>query len=75
MLEKWKEALDKGNSYILEDRTKIPLTLIPLPTKIDTNQNFYSHLKHLCKKVANNELNALIRIIPYFDKKTNKSSL
>ena len=48
---------------ILEDKIKIPLTLEHeiLRIKIDTNLNFYSHLKQLCKKVAN-KFNALIRI-------------
>ena len=39
-----------------------------LGTTIDTNLNFYSHLKQLCKTVAN-KLNALTRIISYLDKK------
>ena len=64
------------NYFILEDRTKIPLTLEHevLGITIDTYLNFYSHLRQLCKKVAN-KLNALTRNIPYLDKKTNKSSL
>ena len=35
------------NDFILEDRTKIPLTLEHevLGITIDTNLNFYSHLK------------------------------
>ena len=35
------------NDFILEDRTKIPLTLKHevLGITIDTNLNFYSHLK------------------------------
>ena len=43
------------NDFILEDRTKIPLTLEHevLGITIDTNLNLYSHLKQLCKKVAN----------------------
>ena len=58
------------NNFILEDRTKIRLTLEckVLGITIDTNLNFYSYWKHLCKKVAN-KLNALTRIIPYLDKK------
>ena len=64
------------NYFILEDRTKIPVTLEHevLGITIDTYLNFYSHLRQLCKKVAN-KLNALTRNIPYLDKKTNKSSL
>ena len=60
----------KMNDFLLEDRTKIPLTLEHevLVITIDTNLNFYSHLKQLFKKVAN-ELNALTRIIPYLDKR------
>ena len=56
--------------FTLQDRTKIPLTLKHevLGKTIDTNLNFYDHLKQLCKKVANN-LNAFTRIIPYLDKK------
>ena len=55
---------------IFEERTKIPLTLEHevLGIMIDTNLNFYSHLKQLCKKDAN-KFNALTRIIPYLDKK------
>ena len=45
-----------------------------LKIMIDTNLNFFSHLKQLCKKVAN-KLNALTRIILYLDKKTYESSL
>ena len=58
------------NNFILEDRTKIPLTLEHefLGITIDTNLNFYNRLKELCKKVAN-KLNALTRIIPFLDKK------
>ena len=57
------------NNFILEDRTKIPLTLEheALRITICTNLNFYSHLKQLCKKVAN-KLNALTRITLYLDK-------
>ena len=60
----------KMNDFLLEDRTKIPLTLEHevLVITIDTNLNFYSHLKQLFKKVAN-ELNVLTRIIPYLDKR------
>ena len=60
----------KINDFILEDRTKILLTLEHgvLGITIDTNLNFYRHLKQLCKKVAN-KLNALTRIIPHLDKK------
>ena len=41
------------NDFILEDRTKIPLTLEHevLGITIDTNLNLYSHLKQLCKNV------------------------
>ena len=58
------------NNFILEDRTKIPLTLEHevLGITIDTNLNFYRHLKQLCKKVAN-KLNALTRILSFLDKK------
>ena len=51
------------NDFILEDRNKISLALEHevLGLTIDTNLNFYSHLKQLCKKVAN-KLNALTRI-------------
>ena len=58
------------NDFIIEYRTKISLTLEHevLGITIDTNLNFYSHLKQLCKEVANT-LNALTRIIPFLDKK------
>ena len=58
------------NNFILEGRTKMRITLEHevLGITIDTNLNFYSYLKQLCKKVAN-KLNALIRIIPYLHKK------
>ena len=39
-----------------------------LEITIHTNINFYSHLKQLCKKVANKR-NTLTRISPYLDKK------
>ena len=57
------------NDFILEDRTKVPLTLEHevLGITIDTNLNFYS-LKKLCKKVAH-KLNAVSTIIPYLEKK------
>ena len=59
-----------SNGFILEDRTKIPLTLEYkfLGITIDTNLKLYSHLKQLCKEVAN-KINALTRIIPYINKK------
>ena len=44
------------SDFILEDRTKIPETLLEheaLGITIDTDLHFYSHLKQLCKKVAN----------------------
>ena len=58
------------NDFILEDSTKIPITLEHevLAKTIDTNLNFYSHLKQRYKKVAN-KLNPLTRIIPYLNKK------
>ena len=39
---------------------------------IESNVNIYSHLKQLCKEIAN-KLNALTRITPYFDKKTQRT--
>ena len=59
------------SDFILEDRTKIPETLLEhevLGITIDTDLNFHSHLKQLCKKVAN-KLNELTRIIPYLNKR------
>ena len=58
------------NDFILGDGIKIPLTLVHevLGITIDTNLNFYSHLKQLREKVTN-KLNALTRIIPYLDQK------
>ena len=56
------------NDFILVDRTKIALTLDheALEVTIDTNLNFYSYLKQLCKKIAI-KLNVLTRIIFYLD--------
>ena len=56
--------------FILEDKTKIRLTLEHeiLGITINTDLNFYSHLKQLRNKVAN-KLNVLTRIIPYLHKK------
>ena len=56
------------NDFMLEDRTKIPLTFKHevLGITIDTNLNFYSHLKQLCKKIGNGP-NVLTRIILYLD--------
>ena len=56
--------------FILGDGIKIPLTLEHevLGITIDTNLNFYSHLKQLCEKVTN-KLHAFTRIIPYLDQK------
>ena len=53
------------NDFILEDRTKIlpKLEHEVLGITIDTNLNFYSHLKQLCIKKVANKLNALSRII------------
>ena len=53
------------NDFILEDRTKIlpKLEHEVLGITIDTNLNFYSHLKQLCIKEVANKLNALSRII------------
>jgi len=53
---------------ILEDGTKIPFSeeFVVLGVTIDSKLTFYSHLKILCKKVAN-KLNALTRIAPYLD--------
>ena len=58
------------DNFVLEDRTKIPVTLEHefLGITIDSNLNFYSHLEQLCKKVAT-KLHAFTRIIPYLDKK------
>ena len=49
-----------NSDLILEDSTKIPSSeeYIPLGITIDNKLTFYSHLKQLCKKVAN-KLNAL----------------
>ena len=57
-----------NSDLILEDSTKIPSSeeYIALGITIDNNLTFYSHLKQLCKKVAN-KLNALTRAAPYLD--------
>ena len=61
------------NDFILEDRTKIPLTLEHEVLGITIKTNL-KQLKKLCKKIAN-KLKALTRIMLYLHKKTNKSSL
>ena len=50
------------NDFILEDRTKIPLTLEHevLGITIDTNLNLYSHLKQLCKNVLMKNKSSLL---------------
>lgn len=67
---RFKIRKEKENDFILEDSTKIPLTmeLEVLGKTIESDENIYSHLKQLCKEIAN-KLNALTRITPYFDKK------
>ena len=54
------------NKFVLEDGTIVPFTEehAVLGTTIDSRLTFYSHLKQICKKVAN-KLNALTRIAPY----------
>ena len=54
------------NKFVLEDGTIVPFTeeYAVLGTTIDSRLTFYSHLKQICKKVAN-KLNALTRIAPY----------
>ena len=50
------------NDFILEDRTKIRLTLEHevLGITIDTNLNLYSHLKQLCKNVLMKNKSSLL---------------
>ena len=57
-----------NSDLILDDSTKIPSSeeYITLGITIDNKLSFYSHLKQLCKKVAN-KLNALTRVAPYLD--------
>ena len=57
-----------NSDLILEDSPKIPSSeeYIALGITIDNKLTFYSHLKQLCKKVAN-KLNALTRVAPYLD--------
>ena len=57
-----------NSDLILEDSTKSPSSeeYIALGITIDDKLTFYSHLKQLCKKVAN-KLNALTRVAPYLD--------
>ena len=54
-----------NSDLILEDSNKIPSSEenIALGITIDNKLTFYSHLKQLCKKVAN-KLNALTRVSP-----------
>ena len=65
----WLGSKSKMNDFIFEDTTNIPLTLEHevLEITINTNLNFYGHLKQSYKQVAN-KLYGLNRIIPYFDK-------
>ena len=51
------------NEFVLEDETIVPFAEehVVLGITIDSRMIFYSHLKHLCKKVAN-KLNALTRM-------------
>ena len=57
-----------NSDLIFEDSTKIPSSEehIALGITIDNKLTFYSHLKQLCKKVAN-KLNALTRVAPYLN--------
>ena len=54
------------NEFVLEDGTIVPSAEQHevLGRTIDSRIAFYSHLKQLCKKVAN-KLNALTRIATY----------
>ena len=54
------------NESVLEDGTIVPSAEehVVLGITIDSRLTFYSHLKQLCKNVAN-KLNALTRIAPY----------
>ena len=58
------------NEFVLEDGTTVPSAErhVVLEITIDSRLTFYSHLKQLWKKVAN-ELNALTRIAPYISYK------
>ena len=63
---------DKSD-LILEDSTKISSSeeYIALGITIDNKLTFYSHLKQLCRKVANKR-NALTRVAPYLDSNQTK---
>ena len=52
------------SEFVLEPGTIAPSAEEHVVT-IDSRLTFYSHLKQLCKKVAN-KLNALTKIAPYF---------
>ena len=54
------------NQFVLEGGTIVPSAEehVVLGITIDSRLTFYSHLKKLCKKVAN-KLNALTKIAPY----------
>ena len=62
-----------NNDLLLEDGTTIPSAEehVVLGITIDSHLNFHSHLKQLCKKVAN-KLNALTRIAPHLDQDQKK---
>ena len=53
------------NEFDLEDATIVPSAEehIVSETTVDAHFTFYSHLKQLCKKIAN-KLSALTRIAP-----------
>ena len=57
-----------NSDLILEDSTKIPSSeeYTALGITIDNKLTFYSHLKQLCKKVAN-KLNSVARVAPYLE--------
>ena len=62
-----------NNDLLLEDGTTIPSAEehVVLGITTDSHLNFHSHLKQLCKKVAN-KLNALTRIAPHLDQDQKK---
>ena len=58
------------NNFIIEEKTKISLTLKHevLAITIDSNPIFFQSIKQLCKQVGSKR-SALTRVIPYFYEK------
>ena len=62
------------NDLILEGSIKIPSAdkYVILGVTIDNTLTFYSHLKNVCKKIAN-KVNALTKIAPHLNHNQTRS--